>query len=461
MDSYYKSNKFKEVLKRYEDFLENDDLGMLTTEDFADVAQYYHEQHDDPKALEAVDKSLEVFPGSVAPLAFKSRYALLEEQDAAKADSIAELIDDKNDPDYYLLKAEIMIVDGRVEEADDYLENAYHDFYDDDYYDDMPLDVASLFIDYEATDYADKWLQRSDETDEDDYLDVKARILIANNKLEEGKKIVDDLLYRDPYSTEYWNLLAASNLFGENFSDAITASDYALAIDPLNGDAILNKANGMLGLENADQATSLFKRYTQLEPHADTGYLMVGLTLLGQDRYQEAKTWLEKALKVNTSSKRPQWQNRTEILFQLAFIENYLCHYAKAHEYLDGLADVYKDKFSSDLNEMGQKLADVDCAQGHICLEEEDLEKAADWFEQAVSDSNNSPKIFIRIAVSAFEFGYVQYSYEILHQVVYQENFDDEKGLQCLSSCCKILKKDDERRWAEDKLDKIFSSKDN
>lgn len=461
MDNYYKTRKFKEVLRKYEDFLGNNDLGMLATEDFADVAQYYHEQHDDEKALEAVNKSLEVFPGSVAPLAFMSRYALLEEQNVKKADIIAEQINDKNDPDYFLLKAEIMIVDGRVDEADDYLEEAYIGFSDDDYYDDMPLDVASLFIDYEAVEYADKWLQRSDETDEDDYLDVRARILIANSNLDEARKVIDTLLNRDPYSTEYWNLMAVANLFDGNYSDSITASDYALAVDPSNGDAILNKANGMLGLENTDAAMALFKRYANLEPDADTGYLMVGLTLLGQSRYQEAKTWLEKALKVNKSSKKPQWQNRTEILFQLAFIENFLCHYPMAHEYLDGLAEVYKDNFSSDLNELGQRLADVDCAQGHICLEENNLEKAADWFEQAVYDSGDSPKILIRIAVSAFEFGYVQYAYDILHKVIYQEGHEDEKGLQCLSSCCKILKKDDERRWAEDKLDRIFSSKDN
>ena len=150
MDNYYKTRKFKEVLRKYEDFLGNNDLGMLATEDFADVAQYYHEQHDDEKALEAVNKSLEVFPGSVAPLAFMSRYALLEEQNVKKADIIAEQINDKNDPDYFLLKAEIMIVDGRVDEADDYLEEAYIGFSDDDYYDDMPLDVASLFIDYQS-----------------------------------------------------------------------------------------------------------------------------------------------------------------------------------------------------------------------------------------------------------------------------------------------------------------------
>lgn len=89
-----------------------------------------------------------------------------------------------------------MIVDGRIGDADEYLESAYEEFYDDDYYDDMPLDVATLFIDYDAIDYADKWLQRSDETEDSEYIDVKARILMAHNDLEASKKLIDTLINR-------------------------------------------------------------------------------------------------------------------------------------------------------------------------------------------------------------------------------------------------------------------------
>lgn len=152
-----------------------------------------------------------------------------------------------------------MIVDGRIVDADEYLESAYEEFYDDDYYDDMPLDVATLFIDYDAIDYADKWLQRSDETEDSEYIDVKARILMAHNDLEASKKLIDTLINRDPYSTEYWNLMTAVDLLAENYHDAVTSSDYALAIDPDNRDAILNKGNGVLGLGNSKGGYATFQ----------------------------------------------------------------------------------------------------------------------------------------------------------------------------------------------------------
>ena len=236
MDNYYKSKEFKEILEQYEN-LHDSEQTLLSTEDYSDIAQYYHEQADDKKALEAIHVALSLYPGSVGPTSFLARYALLEEHDVDKASNIADGITDKNDPDYVLLMAEIMIVDGRADEADSYLDEAYDFFYDDDYYDDMPLDVAVLFTDYDEVEYADKWLQRSDETDEIDYIVTKAKILAGQGKINESEELINKLINADPYSTEYWDLLAVVQSMGGKTSDSITSSDYALAIDPDDRDA--------------------------------------------------------------------------------------------------------------------------------------------------------------------------------------------------------------------------------
>lgn len=48
--------------------------------------------------------------------------ALLDYNDINKANLYADLINDKNDLEYFYLKAEIMINEGKIEEADNYLE---------------------------------------------------------------------------------------------------------------------------------------------------------------------------------------------------------------------------------------------------------------------------------------------------------------------------------------------------
>lgn len=460
MDNYYRSKKFKDILATYENFVSNDSSVILGAEDFADVAQYFHDKGDDNKALQAVDNALDIYPGSVAPLAFKSRYALLEEHDIPKADDIAESITDKHDPDYFLLKAEIMLVDGRAADADEYLEDAYAQFYDDEYYDDMPLDVATLFADYEESAFAEKWLERSDEKDEPDYISTKARILLYDGHFDEGIELINKLVNDDPYQSSYWNLLAMAHALAGNIPESINDSDYALAIDPDDCDALMAKANGMMTLENYKEAEKLFSRYAKLVPGSDSGYIMVALAIMSQSRYQEALGWFKKALEINNSKQGQPWQDKAEILFQLSFLENYLEHYDKVHGYLDQLADVYKDNLSYDMDELGNRLAEVDCAHGHTYLEEERVDEAADWFDQAITDSNANPKIYVKIAASAYECGYVKYAYDILHRLVYENGYDDALGLKYLARCCEFLNKDDELRWAEARIDKKTTSKE-
>lgn len=58
--------------------------------------------------------------------------ALLDYNDINKANLYADLINDKNDLEYFYLKAEIMINEGKIEEADNYLENKYEEIDDDE-----------------------------------------------------------------------------------------------------------------------------------------------------------------------------------------------------------------------------------------------------------------------------------------------------------------------------------------
>lgn len=460
MDNYYKSKEFKEILAQYESLPDDtSSLSQLATDDICDIAQYYHEKRDDKKALKIVNDALEIYPGSVGPTSFLSRYAMLEEHDISKAAAIADTIADKNDPDYILLEAEIMIVDGRADEADDYLEEAYGQFYDDEYYDDMPLDVAILFSDYAESGYAEKWLKRSDETDEPDYKEVKAKILTDNGEFDEAQSLIEELINGDPYSSEYWDLLAEVQMLQGKTSDSITSSDYALAIDPDDRNALMSKANGMMSLENFQEAERLFRRYAELDPEKDASYNMIALSLMAQDRLQEAVQFFIKALEKNRAMPGHTWMSTVDLLYQLAFLENSLEHFGKVHDYLDRIAELIKDNLSSDLDMMGSRLAEIDCAQGHVCLEEDKIDEALEWFDQAVNDSNGKPSIYIKIAASSYESGYVQYAYNILHELMYNLGNDDELGFHYLALCCKHLGKETEQEWAEEQFAKCKEEK--
>lgn len=454
MDSYYNSDKFKNKLHDYESYLEGSSLGLLDADDLSDIAQYYYEKNLSDKAFQAIDVALEFFPGSIGPLAFKARYALFKENNVDKAVSLANEIVDKEDPDYMLLKAEILLVDKGAEEADHYLEDFYDSFDGDDYHDDMPLDVAMLFADYEEWDFAEKWLMRSDETDEDDYKDVLSEVLIGKGKFSESEEIINDLIDRNPYSTDYWDLLAKEKYLSNNFTEAISACDYSLAINPDDSYAIINKANSMFNLGNYEEAKPLLRRYIQMEPNRDAGFLMLGLTCISLEEYQEARNYLSKALEVNENNVNSPWQNKSEILYQLAFVEDVLGHYSSSHHYLDLLEDLYKDYYIDDVKQLKSFLPDLDCAHGLLYLEEDNVSKAAEWFGQAVIDSDSSTEIYVKIAASAYECGYVKYSYNILHHLLTDETNESPLGYIYLAKCCKLLGYKKEEAWAIDKYSK-------
>ena len=51
MDRYYKSKEFKAILAKYENA--DKPNAVLSTDEYADIAQFYHEAGDDDKALQA------------------------------------------------------------------------------------------------------------------------------------------------------------------------------------------------------------------------------------------------------------------------------------------------------------------------------------------------------------------------------------------------------------------------
>ena len=100
MDIYFQSDKFKQLLHRYEVLQEDNISEFLDPEELTDVAEYYHYIGEDQKALETADYATQMYPTATVPLAFKARMALLSDNNPQLADEIAEMIIDKSDLDY-------------------------------------------------------------------------------------------------------------------------------------------------------------------------------------------------------------------------------------------------------------------------------------------------------------------------------------------------------------------------
>ncbi len=406
MDSnYFKNEDFAESLRSYERSSATGEPIYLDCDQLMDIAEYYHYHGYSAEALRAADKAHELFVDAVAPLVFKARLLLLVGKDPEKAMSVAEQITDKYDLDYFYIKAEIMIACDQVEEADQFLEESLNLINDEDY-PDFVIDSAILFVDYELPDMARKWLSRSSETDSPDYRETLGRICHHEGNYKECERIFNDLINDDPYNVYYWNMLAGNQMATQRYNDAISSSEFAIAIDPDNEDALLYKAQALMHLQNYEEAYQYFKRNARLRRLNVDSHLNAGLCLLQLKRHEEALKELRTA---ERHARRVQTGKLVEVLREEVLVYSQLGDITHALHLVESMV------------EEGCDPDEATVLRGHIHLGNGDEAEARQCFIEAIEHSQYSGLIMLQSAVSLYDNDYLEAAYSILSQISDEE----------------------------------------
>ena len=428
-DDYFDTPEFKEKLHTYEEAAQQGNTVYMESEDLVDIAEFYHSRDEFDQSLAAINYAIDMFEGATLPLVFRARMALFHEDDTDKADDFAEQIDDKTDLDYFYIKAEIMLVKDQAEAADEFL-TANIDRIDEDDREDYVVDVATLFSDYEVFDKAQKWLSMVEDQTSVEFKELKGRIAMGKGNYEESESIFNELIEDDPYSVPYWNNLASSQYLRNHINESITSSEFSIAINPDDDEAILNKANGLFSLGNYEEALTYYRRFSEVCSEEDTGEYFQGITLINLNRPEEAIPHLKKAEELSAEHS----PNLKEIRRELAFA---LSRTGKLDE---ALAYAGKIKIQNKDDEV-----EIMTLKGHIYLENEHPEEAQECFRYAMSNSKKPGGTVFRIAVSAYDCGYIPLAYKMLHAVI-DELTDptNNVGYSYLALCCRRLGKTEE-----------------
>ena len=428
-EEYFNSEDFKELLESYETALQAGEQPFMDADDLVDLADYYNYNGEGDKAAEAIERALDLYPDATLPNVFKAREALMI-GDNELAHHYAEAIGDHDDPDYHYLTAEILIAEGHIEQADLYLRR-YAKSVNEDEWEDFIKDCANLYVDYGVNDKAYQWMMRSKGDDSNDFKELMARTLMGLGKYKDSEKLFNELIDRDPYSSHYWNALATAQYMDEDYSNAITSSEFAIAINPNDPDGLASKANGLFRLGNYEESLEYFRRLENLMPDDDVILLDEGVCLVNLGRHEEAVSYLEHALSVadDESEVLPQ------IYLELAFCYSNMKQASKALEMIDAAMELPGDT------------TDLMVIRGHILLENGMLEEAEETFKDAIRQSDNSPSVLLRIIVSLYDNRYVNSSYEMFKkffEVVDTYAPDFNKGHAYMALCCHDLGKNDE-----------------
>ena len=432
-DKFYESPEFKEKFQLYENAQASGTSVYLEPDDLTDIAEYYHILGNIDACKNTVEYAIKMFPGATMPLVFRSRVALLMEHDVARAEEYAEMIDDKADLEYLYLKAEIMIVDDRAEEAETFLRDAYDELDDDEDKADFLIDVANLYADYELMEYAQQWLSLSEEYDSTDYKELQGRIAMGLGDYEESNRIYNELIDRNPYSFTYWNQLASSQLLHNEIMESIQSSEFALAINPDDEDATLNKANGLFNLGNFEEACKYYERFTKISPNSEVGEMFLGISLINLNRTEEGVEHLKKAESLADAFS----EYLHDIYVELAYSLTALGKHEDAMEYIEKI---------SQLDDCDPYETDV--LKGNVHLQKGETAEAMKCFQHAVTASNGSPRVILRIGICIYDNGYYSLAYDVFHLLLDDASDEWKDGWSYLALCCMLLSRKDEFVYA-------------
>lgn len=300
-EEYFENDDFKEKLRAYEKATEEGESIYMDEEDMADIIDYYTFKKEFDKAGRTADYALSMYPGSVGPLVFKIRRAL-DAHDAPTAYALANQIGDKSQVEYSYIRAEIEVAQSYTMHAEDILERRFELEEDDEDRDDYCLDCADLYLDYAEFDMASRWLEKCTDTENPDFQELAIRYAHGVRNYGTAEALLNKLIDLNPYKYKYWNMMSEVQADAGKFSEAVTSSEYSLAISPDNFEGMICQIRGLVALENMSKAMALAWRAADIHRYEPSLYSKVMALLIDKGYPNVAYEFF----KFHTSNKRPK-----------------------------------------------------------------------------------------------------------------------------------------------------------
>lgn len=141
-----------------------------------------------------------------------------------------------------------------------------------------------------------------------EYLDVKASILINQNKVYEADKILQKLISYRPKDAHYRDLLSTMALNEDHLDQSIKWMKEAQSLEPDNPAYTIGVANLLFRDNKLDEAKGLYEKVIQKDPNYRFAWEQYANALSNSGRYQEALALDEKAIQQFPKDFNPYFQ---------------------------------------------------------------------------------------------------------------------------------------------------------
>jgi tetratricopeptide (TPR) repeat protein len=295
----YQNDKetIKELLKQYDNLRQGKSSIFFEEEAFEKIIDYYDDQEETGRALEAAEISIEYFPYSSSLLLRKADLLL----STRKYNEALEVLDkagmlDGTDVNLYILKTDAYLALDQQEKAVEILEDALEHFEGEEKIE-LLFELADVYDDYEEFDKVFDCLKviLEDEPTNEEALYKICFWTDFTGRNEESIRLHLGIIEEHPYNELAWFNLAAAYQGLKLFEKAIDAYQYAVVIDEKFDYAYRNMGDAYIRLRKYKEAIDALEKVLELSKPEEVIYEAIGHCYDRMKNYAQARFHYRKA----------------------------------------------------------------------------------------------------------------------------------------------------------------------
>lgn len=277
-EQFSEEQDIKELLKQYHNLKNGKSFSFLEEDAFERIIDYFDEQEDIAKALEAAEIGLEYFPFS-SGLMIKQADLLIASRKYIEALDVLENAElfDKNNINIYILKTDAFLALDRQEKAVEILEEALLTVQGEEKID-LLFELADVYDDYEdfqkVFDCLKLILEEEPTNEEALYKICFWADFTGRN--EESIQLHQQIIDKHPYNELAWFNLATAYQGLKLYEKAIDAYQYAIAIEEKFDYAYRNMGDAYIRLRKYKEAIDCLEKVLELARPEEVIYEAIG-----------------------------------------------------------------------------------------------------------------------------------------------------------------------------------------
>lgn len=335
-DPYHDKEGLDELLKQYNNLRNGRSSIFFDEEAFEKIIDYYDDQEDMAKALEASEIAIDYFPFS-ASLLLKKADILLATRKYREALEILERAElfDASDIDLFILKTDAYLAMDMHEKAVALLEQAVTVFEGEEKIE-LLFELADVYDDYEEFDKVFDCLKviLEEEPTNEEALYKICFWTDFTGRNEESIRLHLKIIDQHPYNELAWFNLAAAYQGLKLYEKAIDAYQYALVIDEKFDYAYRNIGDAYIRMRKYREAIEALEKVLELSKPEEVIYEAIGHCYDRLKNFAQARFHYRKASHLNPDD--------SKLLYKIACTYYYEGQWASAVKQLESALRIHR-----------------------------------------------------------------------------------------------------------------------